>query len=93
MKYTWLLLDADGTLFDYDKAESVAEELTEIYASYPSGWLILGYTRMLKGDFEGSSQAYEQAVSVGADRGEIQERLAYNYIKMKDWEKWTLSLL
>jgi 2-haloacid dehalogenase len=24
MEYTWLLLDADGTLFDYDKAEFVA---------------------------------------------------------------------
>ena len=28
MKYTWLLLDADGTLFDYDKAESAALALT-----------------------------------------------------------------
>jgi superkiller protein 3 len=71
---------------DYDKAESVAEELTETYTSYPSGWMILGYTRMLKGDYEGSNQAYEQAVFIGADMGEIQNRLAYNYIKMEDWE-------
>lgn len=28
MTYTWLLLDADNTLFDYDKAESAALELT-----------------------------------------------------------------
>ena len=28
MKYTWLLLDADGTLFDYDKAESGALSAT-----------------------------------------------------------------
>jgi len=28
MKYKWLLLDADGTLFDYDKAEAVALEKT-----------------------------------------------------------------
>lgn len=71
---------------DYEKAESVAEELTEVYSNYPSGWMILGYTRMLKGDFEGSNRAYEQAVVVGADMGEINKRLAYNYIKMQDWE-------
>jgi 2-haloacid dehalogenase len=28
MKYEWLLFDADGTLFDYDKAEGVALEKT-----------------------------------------------------------------
>jgi YjjG family noncanonical pyrimidine nucleotidase len=28
MKYQWLLLDADGTLFDYDRAEAVALERT-----------------------------------------------------------------
>jgi 2-haloacid dehalogenase len=28
MKYKWLLLDADGTLFDYDKAEATALEKT-----------------------------------------------------------------
>jgi tetratricopeptide (TPR) repeat protein len=71
---------------DYKKAESVAEELTEVYSNYPSGWMILGYTRMMTGDFQGSNLAYEQAVSVGADKGEIQQRLAYNYIKMQDWE-------
>ena len=27
-KYTWLLFDADGTLFDYDRAEAVALEKT-----------------------------------------------------------------
>ena len=28
MRYRWLLLDADGTLFDYDQAETKALELT-----------------------------------------------------------------
>ena len=28
MRYKWLLLDADGTLFDYDRAETKALELT-----------------------------------------------------------------
>ncbi len=26
MKYTWLLFDADGTLFDYEKVEAAALE-------------------------------------------------------------------
>ena len=26
MTYTWLLFDADGTLFDYDRAEATALE-------------------------------------------------------------------
>jgi superkiller protein 3 len=71
---------------NYEKAEYVAEELTETYTDYPSGWMILGYTRMLKGDYEGSNKAYQQAVAIGADQGEINERLAYNYIKMEDWK-------
>jgi len=28
IRYKWLLLDADGTLFDYDKAEAIALERT-----------------------------------------------------------------
>jgi 2-haloacid dehalogenase len=32
MKYTWLLFDADGTLFDYDAAEKFA--LTRTFATY-----------------------------------------------------------
>jgi 2-haloacid dehalogenase len=32
MKYTWLLFDADGTLFDYDTAEKFA--LTSTFAAY-----------------------------------------------------------
>ena len=34
MKYTWLLLDADGTLFDYDKAEAMALEKAFVKAGY-----------------------------------------------------------
>jgi YjjG family noncanonical pyrimidine nucleotidase len=40
MNYTWLLLDADGTLFDYDKAEAAALEKTFKYMghSFESGY-------------------------------------------------------
>jgi YjjG family noncanonical pyrimidine nucleotidase len=34
MRYKWLLLDADGTLFDYDRAETKALELTFDQSGY-----------------------------------------------------------
>lgn len=34
MRYAWLLLDADGTLFDYDRAEALALERTFGAAGY-----------------------------------------------------------
>ncbi len=36
MRYTWLLLDADGTLFDYDRAEAGA--LQAAYAEFGLPW-------------------------------------------------------
>jgi 2-haloacid dehalogenase len=35
MKYKWLLFDADGTLFDYDKAEKLALKNTFAQIGYP----------------------------------------------------------
>jgi YjjG family noncanonical pyrimidine nucleotidase len=35
MKYNWLLFDADGTLFDYDKAELIALKTTFEYTDTP----------------------------------------------------------
>ncbi len=35
MKYTWFLLDADGTLFDYDTAEATALEATFAQVGHP----------------------------------------------------------
>lgn len=35
MKYKWLIFDADGTLFDYDRAEAHALERTFDQISYP----------------------------------------------------------
>jgi 2-haloacid dehalogenase len=41
MPYTWLLIDADGTLFDYDRAEAAALENTfaECGAAYEAAYL------------------------------------------------------
>lgn len=35
MRYKWLLFDADGTLFDYDRAEASALERAFVQAGYP----------------------------------------------------------
>ncbi|MBN1178172.1 MAG: YjjG family noncanonical pyrimidine nucleotidase [Anaerolineae bacterium] len=35
MRYQWLLLDADGTLFDYDRAEAQALERAFTHAGWP----------------------------------------------------------
>ena len=56
MKYTWLLLDADGTLFDYDKAESAALAQTFAQFGYEYGAHCLETYRAVNGqiwrDFE-----------------------------------------
>lgn len=41
MKYRWLLFDADGTLFDYDRAEAHAltETFTQIGLGFQNGYL------------------------------------------------------
>jgi tetratricopeptide (TPR) repeat protein len=70
---------------DYKRALSAAEELTATYNNYPSGWMMLGYCRMVTGDHQGSNEAYDQALSMGADKTQIYNRQAYNYIKIKDW--------
>ena len=70
---------------NYTKALAATEELTALYNNYPSGWMMLGYCRMLNGDYQGSNEAYEQALAIGSDRTQIYNRLAYNYIKLKDY--------
>jgi tetratricopeptide (TPR) repeat protein len=70
---------------EYQKALTAAEELTATYSNYPSGWMMLGYCRMLNGDFQGSNEAYDHAASIGANKTEIFNRQAYNYIKLEDW--------
>jgi YjjG family noncanonical pyrimidine nucleotidase len=41
MKYRWLMFDADGTLFDYDKSEAIALETTfkQIEHPFESGYV------------------------------------------------------
>lgn len=70
---------------EYTKALSAAEELTATYKNYPSGWMMLGYCRMITGDHQGSNEAYDQALGMGADKTQIFNRQAYNYIKLQDW--------
>jgi 2-haloacid dehalogenase len=59
-QYRWLLFDADGTLFDYDRAERVALEqaLVQIGVSFDPGYLTT-YRRI------------NQALWQGVEKGEI----------------------
>ncbi len=70
---------------EIEKALSAAEELVEKYTNHPSGWMLLGYCRTLNEKYAASNDAYSMALSIGADKKEIYNRMAYNYIKMKDW--------
>ena len=46
MKYKWLLFDADGTLFDYDKAEEYALKAIEVNPNYYVSYSLLGEIQM-----------------------------------------------
>lgn len=50
MKYRWLLFDADGTLFDYDRAEAQALAATFDQIGYPFDEEILSKYRHINGD-------------------------------------------
>ena len=48
------------------------------------GWVMLGYTRSLTGQFAQSNQAYDMAIEYGADARDILLRKAYNCRKLDD---------
>ena len=50
MNYRWLLFDADGTLFDYDRAEAQALAATFDQIGYPFDEEILSKYRHINGD-------------------------------------------
>ena len=49
MSYAWVLLDADGTLFDYDRAESTALEGTFAELALPYRPEVLDVYRLVNG--------------------------------------------
>jgi len=55
-KYRWLLFDADGTLFDYDKAEAVALERTFGQMGHPRKEEVLMVGDSLTSDIEGGNR-------------------------------------
>lgn len=59
-RYQWLLFDADGTLFDYDRAESVALE---------QAFRLVGVT--FNPDYLATYQRINTALWQGVERGEI----------------------
>ncbi len=56
MKYSWLLFDADGTLFDYSRAEGIAlrETLEQVGVRYLAEYLAIyqKYNQQVWGEFE-----------------------------------------
>ena len=72
-RYRWLLFDADGTLFDYDRAERAALEqaLGRIGVSFDPGYLS-AYRRI------------NQALWQGVERGEITPGV----VKVRRFELW-----
>lgn len=71
---------------DYVAAEQMAEEVSQEAPDLADAWIILGYTRSLNGKFELSNDAYDQALSTGAERKDILTRKAYNCRKLGDAE-------
>ncbi len=71
---------------DYASAAKIVSEVTAEYPDYVPGWLLLGYSRSLLGDYRGSNEAYLKALELGADPTTINTRTAYNYMKLNDWE-------
>ncbi len=71
--YRWLLFDADGTLFDYDRAERAAIEqaLAQIGVSFDPGYLA-------------SYRQINQALWQRVEKGEITPRM----VKVRRFEQW-----
>jgi 2-haloacid dehalogenase len=59
VRYTWLLMDADGTLFDYDKAEASALQTTFEATGYPFD---LGYLELYRSINGRMWRAFEQGL-------------------------------
>lgn len=69
---------------DYEGACKLAEEVTADSPDMVDGWVMLGYTKSLTGQFEESNAAYDKAIEYGADARDILLRKAYNCRKLGD---------
>jgi 2-haloacid dehalogenase len=93
VKYKWLLFDADGTLFDYDKAESIALKSTFAALGLAYGARYAQVYRRINGDiwrdFENGEIAQERlrtrrfellfsALGIDCDPGEFSRRYLVN---------------
>jgi 2-haloacid dehalogenase len=99
MRYRWLLLDADGTLFDYDQAETKALELTFDQAGHELRERYIEVYREINGqlwlDFEQGEVAQDhlkvyrfeqlfEAMGVALDAGAFSERYLENLGQFAD---------
>jgi tetratricopeptide (TPR) repeat protein len=72
------------TAKDYPGAMKMAEEITESTPTIPDGWMLLGYVRSVTGEYGASNEAYDKALSLGADRHEVMVAKTYNCRKLGD---------
>jgi tetratricopeptide (TPR) repeat protein len=72
---------------DYAGADKMAEEVTATSPDMVDGWILLGYTKSLTGQYERSNEAYDMALEYGANTKDILLRKAYNCRKLNDTDK------
>lgn len=71
---------------EYEKAETMARELTEDNPQVVDGWLMYAYALGVNGKFAESNVAYDEALERGADPHQVYLRKAYNCRRLGDPE-------
>ena len=72
---------------DFESAETAALELTEYRPEYLQGWVLLGYCQSRNEQYVESNVSYEKALKLGAEPESIGSRMAYNYIRLREFSK------
>lgn len=71
---------------DFPAAEKAAVELTLHKPDFLRGWMLLGYCQSRNSRYAESNQSYTKALSLGADSRSIKSRMAYNHIRLAEFD-------
>ena len=85
-----ILVSTIEDLLKQEKPTAAAEtalKLIELYPQYVKGWLLFGHCRSLIADYAGSNDAYRRALELGADPEIVRPRLAYNHLRLGEYEE------
>jgi len=74
-------------VMDFEAAEKAALELTAHSPDYLQGWMLLGYCQSLNQKFAESNASYDKALMLGAESGAIKARMAYNHIRLGEYNE------